>query len=285
MKKSKFLIIGGDLRQTYCANLLGEAGHEVSCFLVPGYHTPTISIDVLKKYISNAKYILCPIPFSRDKINISTYGEYADTKLSADLLLSLINENQTLISGAIHKGATDILTKRDIPYYDLMTFQSFKEANSRLTAEGLLKDIIEICPFSIPESNILLTGYGNCGKYIASVLSLLGGHITIYNRNKSYDCMAKMSGFTAMTTLPANDEIKKFNLIINTIPSVIFTPEHLKHIHPKACLLDIAGSPGGFQTDIVKEKNLTFRVCPGIPGKTSPMTAARIICHIINEEI
>lgn len=285
MKKSKFLIIGGDLRQSYCASFLRDSGHEVSCFLVPGYHTPTISIDVLKKYISNAKYILCPIPFSRDKINISTYGEYADTKLSAELLLSLINEKQTLISGAIHRDAADILTKRDIPYYDLMTFNSFKEANSRLTAEGLIKDIIEICPFSIPESNILLTGYGSCGKYIASVLSLLGAHITIYNRNKSYDCMAKMSGFTTMTSLPPNDELKKFNLIINTIPSVIFTPVHLEHIHPKACLLDIAGSPGGFQTDIVKKNNFTFRVCPGIPGKTSPMTAARIICHIINEEI
>ena len=117
------------------------------------------------------------------------------------------------------------------------------------------------------------------------MLRLLGGHVTIYNRNKAYDCMAKMSGFTAMTTLPANDQLKNFNLIINTIPSVIFTQAHLEHIHPKACLLDIAGSPGGFQTDIVKKYNLTFRACPGIPGKTSPMTAARIICHIINEEI
>lgn len=285
MKKSKILIIGGDLRQTYCASLLSEAGHEVSCFLVPGTPTPTISVDVLKKHISNAKYILCPVPFSRDKINISTSGEYADTKLSADLLLSLINENQTLIGGALHKAATDILTKRDIPYHDVMTFNSFKEANSRLTAEGLLKDIIELCPFSIPESNILLAGYGSCGKHIASVLSLLGGHITVYNRNKSYDCMAKMSGYTAMTALPADEELKKYNIIINTIPSVIFTPAHLQHVHPKAFLFDIAGSPGGFQPDSVKKYNLTYKSCPSIPGKTAPMTAARIICHIINEEI
>lgn len=285
MKKSKILILGGDLRQTYCASLLSEAGHEVSCFLVPGYPAPTISIDILKKYLSHAKYILCPVPFSRDKTNIFTSGEYADTKLSIEFLLSLINEKQTLIGGAIHRSATDILTKRDIPYYDIMTFQSFKEANSRLTAEGLLKDIIEICPFSIPESNILLAGYGSCGKHIASILSSLGGHITIYNRNKSYDCMAKMCGYTTVTSLPDNDSLRDFNIIINTIPAVIFTPEHLAHVHPKAYLFDIAGNPGGFNPDGVKKHNLNCKSCPGIPGKTAPMTAARIICHIINEEI
>ena len=285
MKKSKILILGGDNRQTYCASLLKEAGHDVTCFLVPGYPTPTISVDIIKKYISNAKYILCPIPFSRDKINITTYGEYVDTKLKTELLLSLINENQTLIGGSIYQSAADILTKRDIPYYDIMTFQSFKEANSKLTAEGLLKDIIEISPFSIPESNILVAGYGSCGKQIASVLSLLGGHVTVYNRNKAFDCLAKVNGYTTQTSLNADDSLSNFNIIINTIPAGIFTDEHIAHINPDACLFEIAGTPGGFNMDSVRKHNLIYKACPGIPGKTAPMTAARIICHIMNVEI
>lgn len=285
LKNAEILIVGGDRRMTHSYNILRSNGHRVTGFLVPDISPQTTSLEVLKKHISTAKYILCPIPFSRDSININTSSEYSEAKLSVELLFSLMTSKQTLIAGSISKKFTDTLVKLDIPYYDLMTFNSFSYANGYLTAEGLLKDIVDTTPFSITESNILVLGYGYCGSAIARTLKNLGGHITVYNRNKYYDCKAKSNGFRTLTKLPPGDYLSRFNIIINTIPNPVYTKEHLSYTDKNACLFEVASGSGGFQMDVVKGQKFTYRNCPGIPGKTAPRTAARIICDVLNDEI
>lgn len=284
MKSSDFLLIGGDKRQYYCYEMLREQGHTVNTFLVPECSPDSDSPDLLKKYLTGSKYILCPIPFSRDSLTVNTSSTDFQDKLPIDLLLSLVNENHTLIGGMLPQSVTEILTQNNITWFDLMKSQSLTYANAYLTAEGLIKDIIETTPFSITGSHILVLGYGNCGSAIAKSLRALGGHVTVYNRNKYYDCKAKSIGFKTLCRLPYGDYLSEYDIIINTIPDIIYKKEHLEFTKKSAHIFEVASAPGGFETDYIKEMKLSYKNCPGIPGKTSPMTAAQIICNVINEE-
>ncbi len=285
MKNADILIVGGDLRSSWCRNILKDSGHNVNYFLVPECTPYSTSLEVLKKHINNSKYVLCPIPFSRDSINITTSAEYSEVRLSIELLLSLVGSNHTIIGGSFSNNITELFIKKGISFYDLTQFDSFTYANARLTAEGLLKDIIEYTPFSISGSKILVLGYGFCGSAIAKTLRSLGGDVTVYNRNKYYNCKAKSLGFCTLTDLPAQQYLSEYDIIINTIPNVIYTKEHLLNTSKSAYLFDVASAPGGFHTDTIKQLKLPYYNSPGIPGKTSPKTAANIICDVINEEI
>lgn len=284
MKKFDFLLIGGDKRMSYCLQMLREQGHNVNTYLVPGDSTDKASHDTLKYYMTKSTHILCPTPFTKDSENINISPECSYEKLPIEEFLSVINKNHTLIGGAIPKAVTDTLNQKNIPFYDLMTSKSLTYANAYLTAEGLLKYIIETVPFSITGSQILVLGYGKCGSAIAKTLKALGGVVTVYNRNKYYDCKAKAVGFITLCRLPFGNYLSEFDIIINTIPNIICQKEHLSHIKKTAFIFETASSPGGFDLNYINDMKLQYKNCPGIPGKTSPMTAAGIMINAINEE-
>lgn len=294
MKQADILIIGGDRRQTCCAHILSEHGHHVNTFLVPDIpQTADMStkagfesaVELLKKYMSTAAYILCPTPFSKDSVNINTSAEYSDVRLPVKLLISLASGHQTLIGGAISDKVYELLTKNDIPCHDLMKFDSLAYANAQLTAEGLLKYIIEAVPFSIASSSVLVLGYGRCGSAAAGLLRSLGASVTIYTRNHSLSCKAKALGLPVMTALPASQALSTFNIIINTVPYIIYTKEQLLYTRKDAFLFEVASSPGGFDLDYVRANNIHYKNCPAIPGRLSPLSAADIICHVLENEL
>lgn len=285
MQNSDFLVIGGDRRQTYCAKILEKCGHTVSAFLVPGLPSPSFSHTLLQEYVMASKYILCPMPFSKDTFYLNTIPEHPKVHLFDDLLPSLLKSTHTLIGGAIPEPFAQSLTKNDIAYYDLMDFKSLTYANACLTAEGLLKDLIENVPFGIAGADILILGFGNCGSAIARLLDLLGANITVYNRNPYYEAKAKALGFTTINSLPADNYLSGYSIIINTIPNIIYTNEHLAQTDTCAYLFEVASAPGGFDMEYINKHKMHYKNCPGIPGKTSPKTAARTICNVILNEI
>ncbi len=289
MKTANILVIGGDLRQRYCANHLKEANHNVSCYLVPALNASDKSLDIdsdtFLDIINDYEYILCPTPFSRDIVNITTASEYTDTQFQISKFLNYIHPKQKIIGGQIAYQISAALSEKRINYFDLMSYDGFTYANAYLTAEGLLSDIIKSTPFSLIDSNILVLGYGFCGNAIANMLKLHGANVTIYNRNKYYKQKAKAKGFKTWSTLPLNDELNKFNIIINTIPSIIMHDSHIKNLNKDSYIFEVASKPGGFDMESIKTHNIFYQNLPGIPGKTSPQSAAKIICDIIEDEI
>ncbi len=301
MKTADILVIGGDLRGRYCANYLKEANHNVACYLVPALNTSDknfdidkssgmnkssdLNLDTFLNTITDYEYLLCPTPFSRDIVNITTACEYTDTQLQISKFINYIYPKQKIIGGQISYQVSVALSEKRINYFDLMSYDSFTYANSYLTAEGLLSDIIKSTPFSLASSNILVLGYGFCGSAIAKMLKLLGANVTIYNRNKYYKQKAKTDGFINLNTLEANDELNNYNIIINTIPSIIMHESHINKLNKDCYIFEVASKPGGFDMESVKKRDLSYLNSPGIPGKLSPQSAAKIICDIIEDEV
>ena len=51
-------------------------------------------------------------------------------------------------------------------------------------------------------------------------------------------------------------EVKDFDVVFNTVPSLIFTKEVLKNTHKNTLFIDLASLPGGIDKASAKEYNI-----------------------------
>ena len=85
------------------------------------------------------------------------------------------------------------------------------------------------------------------------------------------------------------DELPKrvgeFSLLINTVPSMIFSRKILCHAGKSATLIDLASQPGGVDFEAAKALGIQAIHALSLPGKYAPLTAARIIKDTVIEMI
>ena len=107
--------------------------------------------------------------FHLQKRKISFYN--TSSFFTIDSFIKKLTPDHIIIGGNFPAAVTDYCTMHDIPCYDVLQSPSFGRLNTRLTAEGLLAQVMSKTPFSVLESKILLIGYGRCGKEIARIFS------------------------------------------------------------------------------------------------------------------
>ncbi len=131
-------------------------------------------------------------------------------------------------------------------------------------------------------------GFGRVGRLTAHRMAALGGKITI--AAKGYDDLAWAAayGFETIRLEELGWELGAFAMVINTIPAPVLDSRHLAWADPGVFLLDLASAPGGIDRSAAKERGLRMTSAPGLPGRTSPVTAAAAIrdsvYHILLEE-
>lgn len=279
------LIFGGDKRQSYLNTFLKNEGQDVSTFAVPdvkdSFENKITLLENLKKYY----LIICPIPFTKDNENINISPATDTTPISISEFCDVLKEGQILFSYGIPWHMHLTLIARGITIFDLSESIPYKYVNSRLTAEGLVKYIMDDIPFSITNSKILISGYGCCGKPIAEILKLLGGKITVYNRNISNNSIADANGFDTINSLSGDSVINNYDIIINTVPSVIYKKDMFNNPRHPIYIFDVASAPGGFEFKEPIKDEIHYKLLPGIPGKIFPESAAKIIFKIIKEQL
>lgn len=265
-------ILGGDNRQFYLLlHLLKQLtiNHipfSIKCFAIPVEHCPykvTVCEDV-PSLLDDCDILICPVPFSDELVNLPLPKIVIGGNIGQDILHNPLY-NQTT-------------------FYDYMKDSHFLRTNSDLTAEGLLKYIIENTDSSISDSKILITGLGQCGNAIAKKLSLLGGTISFYDKDTKKISDGILSGFKFFD-ISAPDNYPDFHIVVNTIPSPIFKAPFLRRFRNNTVFFDIASAPGGFDDTVIMGLNINLIKCPKIPGKTAPQSAGTAISEYIFENI
>lgn len=255
-------IFAGDMRQRYICTFLGKAGYD------PTY---------LYNFQESKTYVI-PVPFTKD--NITVNAAFKEPLLINDFLGS-IKEGDILFGGNIPKQSIELLSNKNVTFYDFLKDDEIVWDNAYLTAEGLLSQIISSTPFSLKSKKILIIGYGRCGSLIAKLISPLCNTVYIYDHTPKHLYELKTNGFTPLK----HDEIiyymKDFDVIINTVPSKELNESHYNAAKKSCHFYEIASKPFGLDNDIISKHNLNLITCPGIPGKTSPETAGEIISKYI----
>ena len=156
-------------------------------------------------------------------------------------------------------------------------------ANAVPTAEGALKLAIEKMPVTLFGSMVLITGFGRIAKILAHYLTALGADVTVACRKKSDMKWAEIYG-CKVVDITVKKQLQKAaadtDIIFNTVPTEIFTSEDFSESNRKILYIELA-SADGLKAETAENLNIEFIAAGGLPGKTAPVTAGRIIAETI----
>ena len=72
-------------------------------------------------------------------------------------------------------------------------------------------------------------------------------------------------------------EVKGFDVVFNTVPSLIFTEKILENTDKNTLFIDLASLPGGIDKSVAKSLDIDVIHALALPGKTAPKKAGEII--------
>jgi len=259
---NRILVIGGDLRQHYATEYILNNGF--LCSSLDGYNK-------VQEQIDGAKYILLPLPFTRDNVYIN------DSDIKIDDFLQCDMTGKTLFLGAIKDNMKNRL--KGINYIDYYNDDEFAKLNAIPTSEGSIECIIRNTVITICNSEVLITGYGRVAKDLAKRLKALGANITIAVRKKEQSKMARLLGYNTVNILEIGDFSNKFDIAVNTPNAYIFTEKLYRMFKKDTMFLDLASAPGGFNFKTENYENIFVE--RGLPVLTAPKTAGEYLAKTI----
>ena len=269
-----FCIIGGDSRNFFLAKELAREKHEVKLF---GFDKLE-NFKTCEKYceiIKTSDIVILPIPFSKD--NLCLYMPFSNTYIPIKEILYYL-ENKIIFVGNINKELTEILNTKNNKLIDFMKKEEFAILNTIPTAEATIEIIIKNTKKILQNSNCLIMGYGRIGKILAYKLQGLSAKITCMVTNKEEKAWAVVYGYEIVTIedLQKNcTKFKHYDIIINTIPKIIFK-EELKELKKETLVIDLASKPYGIDRKIVEKENINFIEALGLPRKISTNNISKI---------
>ena len=246
------------------------------------------SSEKIENFLEDVEVVAGPIPFSRDGLTVSS--KFVESKILIKDLLEKI-KGKILIAGNISEDIIKMTQKYNIKVIDVMKNEKLAILNTIATAEGTIELMIANTDTIIFESNVLILGFGRVAKTLANRLKGLVKLITCASREDDELAWIEVYGYEK---LDLNDFVKcqetkkcleNYNVIINTIPSMIFDAEKLQYVNKEVLLIDLASNPGGIDKEETKKQGLKLIHALGLPGKVAPKSSARFIKNIIYEVI
>ncbi len=212
----------------------------------------------------HCKNLILPIPPTRDGITIS------DTDMKIADLSSKLTEDFKIFCGK--KELLDGKLDDKIKIFDYSKSELFLLKNAELTSHGIIKILSKYSKKPFNKMKILISGFGRIGKTLTKLLLGLNCGVHVLG-NKEKDSFW-IDNFGALEVTEFTD--LKFDFIINTVPSMIFSNDVIKNINSETFFIDVA-SKNGIDKKSCEENSMKYLQALGIPGKYFPKESAEII--------
>ena len=271
MKKT-LLVMGGDRRMEYAADALAA------------------EFDVYTYGFSNSRPIwelkqadILVLPY------FSLSGEYLNApqlshKVPAVSALDMLRYGGTLFGGGLSDEFLSYCAERCAKVYDFFDDEDLTLKNADLTAEGALELVIKETDSAVLGSNTLILGFGRVGKACAKLFSAVGSEVSVAARSESARAAADELGHLSCV-FDCEDAYRAADIVINTVPQTVLTRERLGLMKKDAMVLDLASAPYGTDFEAAKEFGIKALTAPGLPGKTAPKTAGKLIAESISRRV
>lgn len=285
----KLAIVGGDLRSIVCAKKLAGMGFECAIFgfsaYVGDFGGVTKTAD-LQSAIRDAKAVILPVPVSCDGKHLNC--PFCCSEIALNDVFSMICPETTILAGHICQKVNALVAKYELKIIDYSNRDEFKIANAIPTAEGAIAIAINETPKTIHNSRCLVIGYGRIGKILCNYLNALGAKVTASARKYSDFAWIKANNCTPVNTEEITKIAHEYDIIFNTVPTMIIGKQALSDISKNTLILDLASKPGGVDFDAAKELGLNVIWALSLPGKSAPVSSGEIMCdsiiNILKEE-
>ncbi|MBQ4630416.1 MAG: hypothetical protein IJB70_05490 [Clostridia bacterium] len=275
---SRILIVGGDMRNVCLAKILCSEGYDVGVCAIDKKFFKDHDICMhssLKDAASQAELVLLPVVCSSDNIVINT-------PLHDDCFyLGDIYENvsaATIVCGG--KMNLSEFEKRGLLAIDYAKRDDFAALNAVPTAEGAIEAVMKHLPVTIFSSNAVVTGFGKCAKVLAMLLKSMGAGVTVCARKQGDLALAEALGLKSTKITSMHNALSRADMVFNTVPDIVFGTAEFFAMKKGCILADLASAPGGADKNALCNADIKYMFLPGLPGKYSPVSAARIIWKI-----
>lgn len=254
-----FSIIGNDNRMDYVAEQLYSLGCEV--------------VRELSQVV-NGSAIILPPPIKNDYYQ---------------LLLPHLNNTICIYGGYVSQEFISSMWGK-VPVINYLSFPELVWENAILTAKGIVKEAILKFGY-IDNMDVVITGYGYCGKAIALELKKYNCNIFVAVRNHKLKLDIESSGYNFMDMkLLSNQTNKNIECVFNTVPAPIINKAVIDNLSDSVVIFDIASKPGGVDFSYCSQKGIYAILSLGIPGRDFPKEAGYLIAdacynHYINHFI
>lgn len=278
--KRKFGILGGDFRQIHLAEKISKH-NKVFLFgfdkLNDDLAFPVL--DNIYEIIEKSEYLILPLPETRDGIHLNCPLSNTNTEFNKKIFNFM---REKIVFGGLEKFTE---YAEEIKFYSYANTEEFQIMNTVPTAEGAIRIAMNEKNETLLGKNCLITGFGRIGKILANRLKCFGINVTAASRNSEEIAWAKALGYSCIQLEDLNGEMPNYDLIFNTIPSVIFSKEVLSKCRKNVFIVDVASSPGGIDKTAAENFKISYIHALGIPGKMFPKSAAKIIYDSIQKII
>ncbi len=247
--------------------------------------TKDLRFKTVSEYLSTTNDVIYDIKYNPsnkiETIILPVQGITADGYISGtDILFSKLIESikpKKIFTGLLNNNIVQICSMNDIKVITYLS-ESVSYKNTLLTSEGLLK-VLYNKELTLSNKNILITGYGRLTANLCNILDALRANITIYARKEKDRVSAKLNGYNSIENLDS-DELRNFDIVINTVPHVIFTENNRNYFKDNTTFIDIASNPGGYDksySNVIQEL--------GIPGRIYPYESGLEIAKYIGDQL
>ena len=301
-----FSVIGGDLRLVNLAKQFADDKCEVFVFGMEKSDEieedkRIIKCNTLETAINKSQVIIGSIPFSRN--NEEMYATFSDKTIKIEDLtnfqlksaLSIQNKknynkktsmsegisNKTFIAGNISSNVKERLEMRFEKVIDIMKEEQLVVLNTIATAEGAIDVAIQNTDIIIHGSKVLILGFGRVAKVVAKKFNGISAKVTCAARKDTDLAWIEALGYEAVNINDLGDDLKNFDIIINTVPQMIIDKEEMQYMKKNVLLIDLASTPGGINSEDAQKLNLKFVWALALPGKVAPVTSAKFIKETI----
>ena len=195
------------------------------------------------------------------------------------LLEDFMREKQakTLIAGSI----PNCIDAENVKIIDVMKKEELAILNTIATAEGAIEVAIANTEKILHRSEILILGFGRVAKTLALKLKGLSANVTCAARKVEDEAWIRAYGYEYLNINTLGENLKKFDIIMNTVPHMILTKERLEYIDKECLLMDLSSKPGGIDEEAVKMRGIKMKWALALPGKVAPVTTAKFIKEIV----
>ena len=206
-----------------------------------------LGISVTEKCAPDVTHLLLPVPsFSGgDK-----YLAHILAKLPEKLIISGGNLNSPLLEG---HACVDFL--RD---------ETYLAANAAITADCAFMILENATNSDLSGKSALVLGWGRIGKCLQRLLLERGADVTVAAR-RDLGTIRSLGG-RSIHIGDAAEETQRYDMIINTVPQLLFPDMRAKE---DATVLELASRPGMTGPNIIDGR--------GLPGKLAPRRSGELI--------
>lgn len=211
--------------------------------------------------------IVLPMSGLRDDFTMIVRGIEMKVPLE---FFDMLKEDGYLICGSMTPKL------KELPQHkiDLSTLDEFIQANSKLTAEGVLFLLLDNTHYGLLDLQVDLLGYGNSGKAIYEILRRLGVQVRVVRRNLHTED-------ANFITVEQYQHVKPNSVIINTSLTNIIDDLMIRKMD-EHLILNLVRS-ASFNEALLRQRHSRVVHAGPLPAMFAPASAARVLEDALNE--